>query len=267
MKSHTTSSCGQSRKANRKPSISQLLEVLEPRVFLDGDDYSGENLILAIDPARSSLTVSGSYGNLSFIPQGGTAVDGVTPPFSLSAIYSGIISASRQTGLDTLQITGGSIVAGGDLPWYPAPAPVSPANYGFEVTSDGFDGFYGAIRLFQFSIYGPSITSPATFDAALLSGSIISGRLDVSNVSVGSYPLSSNLVLASNTCSLTNSGGIETLSIPIGTDFSVLVDGQPLALHLTGVIVASTPEPSSLTLILVPMLMLYRRHSLRQTRQ
>ena len=214
----------------------------------------GDMVTYTVDPARSSLTISGTWGSLPIQPD-----IAATPPDpnGLAASFVGTITANRNLP-GSLQIETASIAAqnGGALF---APF-MSPANYGFNTGQNEF----GAIRGFSFALSSPVITS-ATFDAAILTAVVSSGQLDFAILTAKSPSLPSppvfdetdgyvamlaSLPLESGNATLGDAGGIETLTIPIETSLTLQVGGEPLVVHFSGTIVASdaVPEPATLSL-------------------
>ena len=118
------------------------------------------------DPARSSLTISGTYAGVPFEGQVGFAD-------SLTASYGGTISAERDFVGNSLQITGGNITAqeGGEY----APFGLA-ANYGIDTAN--LNSLFNAIRNFDFSMSSPVITGPSSFDGSQVAAKITSGLFD-----------------------------------------------------------------------------------------
>lgn len=215
----------------------------------------GEQVTYYVDPARSSLTLSGSWEGYDLMP---------SAPNSLTASYTGNISANRDVGGNTLQLLGGYIAAqDGDGM---SPITGKPAEYAFKPSHrDPEGGARFAIQELTFGANSAEITSPSNFDASRISMVIEKGKLDFDSFWPGSsvVPLSGNLSLAPASATLLRSGNFETLFIPFDTDFSVLISAQgstpePLSIHLSGQLVAVTPEPTSLALLL-PAILLARR--------
>ena len=216
-----------------------------------------------VDPARSSLSVTGTFAGYPLQPQAGVAG-------AMATTYTGLISAQRDPLAHTLQISGGDISAvvnGTSSPLgigYSGHTDYAPADYGFTspsgVTNPPSTTFAGALCSFSFSISGPAFAAPELFDVAQLSTSISSGEFYYAfagpGAVVGFSPANGNLVLDSDTGTLIDSGGVETLSLPVSYELTMLLDGQTLDLHFSGTIVATdVPEPASLA-ILLPCLVL-----------
>jgi hypothetical protein len=158
---------------------------------------------------------------------------------------------------NTLQLTGGSITAQNSI---------QSANYAFEPAPHVDPGAeYFAIQRLAFYVKSGEIGSTSNFDVSQLSVVFESGELDYYFTlgRVGSVPLLGNLSLATANATLRSTGANETLTLPMDTDFSVIL--QPfgtsvsLPMHLSGVVVAVAPEPGSLVLLLLPVVLLVRR--------
>jgi hypothetical protein len=232
-----------------------------------------------VDPSQSMLTASGTIDGRILL---GQQVESVGPDGSLITYqslvtsYTGTITADRDTSAKTLQITGGNIVAQNNGPfsgpYYNPPL----ADYGVAVGD-----FSGAVRNFSFVLSGPVMPSSGSFDAAELSGMITSGEFDFSIASFNgevlsvddfSSPIVGDLTLASANASITDADGVETIAIPVNTNFitevtdpAVFSAPLPLYLDLSGVIVATSevPEPAILELLAISGLFLIgKRRSL-----
>jgi len=230
----------------------------------------GDIVTYIVDPARSSLKLSGTFAGNPVLPQPGL-------PDSLTTSYFGTISADRDFVSNKLQITNGTVTAqtngtfspvgigfGGGSTYY------APSDYGFQ-TGAGFTnppttGSTSAILDFSFSsLASPLISSPNNFDASLLSAAIASGEFDCvsSSPDVGGwfFPITGSLTFAPSTASLTNDSGVETLDIPIHTEFTYFAQGQPLTVQLSGSIIATAqvPEPTSVVFLgIAAMSLLFR---------
>lgn len=221
----------------------------------------GEQVTYYVDPGRSSLTLSGTgpYG-LPLAP--GAGDDG------LIVSYSGTINASRDLIANTLQLTGGIVAAqNGNVT---SPVTGQPANYNFTYFGGAGSNEF-AVRGFSFSVTSPEIDSPSTFDVSQLSAVIQTGELDykysLGGGRVSSVPISGNLAFTSASATLRPTGEIETLTLPVDTDFSVVIypSGQPMTLpmHLSGTLIALSPEPGTLVLLFLPAMFLMRRGYVR----
>ncbi len=212
----------------------------------------GAQVTYMVDPARSSLVVSNAGGLLLL-----DVYSIQSSPDGLVSAYGGVITGNRDAVLDTLQLTGGSVLA--ETTFF------VPAGYGPAAP----DAAFGTIGSFAFSISSPSITSPVSFDAGQLAAMITSGEFDygavthTSPIVVDSFsePLAGgNLVLGPGLASLVDVGGIETLTVPVETDLDLEADGASFVVHLQGTIVATAavPEPSSLALFGAAVFLLLR---------
>jgi len=225
----------------------------------------------SIDPTRSSLTGSGTFQGKSLEPFLLLESGNPTPISLLVASYTGTISADRDIAANTFQITGGNIAAsqitGGSI---------ANANYEFGTSSGGFpplSSFQGTIHDFSISLSSPVIDSSTSFDSSRVLATIVSGQLAYALIDSpphigptetdGSSPIGGNLAFAPDSASLVGSVDIETLTIPVNTDFTIDVNGEPLAMHLSGALVATTPEPSSLALLVTPVLLIFHRRRYR----
>src|SRR5208283_85513 len=158
-----------------------------------------------VDPTRSSLTISGTYEGDPLQPQPGVAG-------SLTTSYTGTITADRDFIGNMLEITGGSIDAQTD-------GGVS-ASGADDYAFTGLSGhFGGSVVGFTFSISGPAIGFPSSFDISQLLATIGSGEIDTvsggsggGGRSFGLLPMTGTLALTSGPATLAEIGGIETLT-------------------------------------------------------
>jgi hypothetical protein len=224
-----------------------------------------------VDPSQSSLTLSGTWG-------GYTVVSQLTAPNTLIASLAGNITADRDFVQDTLQITGGSVAAQNNGAYVDLAD--TPADFG--IVPNGSLDNVGAIVDFAVSLSSLPINSPESFDASQVTADVGSGQFHY--VSGGSsYPggpiivsdtyvaISGSLLLASGSASVADADGIETLTIPVGFDLpietSLILD--PLAINLSGVIVATAPipEPASLSVLAVPAFVILCKRRNRRIRR
>jgi hypothetical protein len=238
----------------------------------------GETVQYTIDPSNSSLRLSGtcagkSIGNQSVVVLGdgyGIGCGGGDGP-SLNALWSGIIMAERDVVQNTLQFTGGSMAAQETGLYAGLSAGPQCGQYGFYASTYSLPGtsWMGAIRDFQMALSSPMISSPAQFNSNILSANVLAGHVDYSADSYthtvpiyhyptqyGTPPLPGTMTLASATASLTTLADNETLTIPIQTQFTVMMGSTPLTLELSGNLVAtrslssvSVPEPASVGIL------------------
>jgi hypothetical protein len=225
--------------------------------------FAGQ-VIFEVDPARSSLTASGTFNGAALGPQF-TLVGGGG---SLVTSYGGIITTDLGANANSLQITGANIAAQdikSAIIHPPLLINTKSANYGFFQNysnlppGESFAEYFGAIRGFSFSLGSPVINAPASFDASLLTGSVVTGELDslyatsefVTPVDVAyPNPIFGILQIATGNAQLADIGGVETLTIPFRTDLTIEVSGigipgepLPLDLQLSGDIVATAAAP------------------------
>ena len=224
----------------------------------------GDLITYTVDPARSFLTLSGTANGIPIQPE--PLISG-----SLATPYAGTVSADRDFVTDTAQIMSASIAAqniGATLR-----ADGSPANYGFIApTTDASGlGYWGAILNLDFSFASGLIGSLSSFDPSALSVTS-TGEMEYGNYAVmphflsgASISLPAVLVLQPGSASFSQSAGVDTLTLPIESDFTLELNGlgstYPFDGHLTGTIVATTavPEPASLALLGIPLLFMRRR--------
>jgi hypothetical protein len=218
---------------------------------------------------QSSLTASGVF------------TDGLGPHTilaqsagSLVTTYAGTVTANRDFSADTVEFTGGTVSANNSGSYQPPFAAPAPGNYGTLIDYAPTPSVtLGAVRNFAFSPSSGTITGASSFNASLLSALITSGQLDFESLfsgvpipgTLGSTGISGNFVLTTGTATITQSPGLETLTIPIHTTLTVTIDNpNDLVMQLDGVLVATTavPEPASLALLsatVVPLLLRRRR--------
>ncbi len=116
---------------------------------LNGGVFSASADVFTIDPARSSLSLSGSVLGITFSPQG---------PGSLITSYGGTIQLTQTPG--TIQFTGGSLIAaqtsGSWQPLAGGGAGSAPADYGGVASS--FVTANVAMRSILLDVTSPPIT-------------------------------------------------------------------------------------------------------------
>jgi hypothetical protein len=118
-----------------------------------------ENITYTVDPARSSLTISGTFAGHVLQPE-------PAAPDSLTTSYTGTISANRDLLADTLQVNGANIAAQSNGTFSPIGTSYGigssypPADYAF-ITGAGFSppatGSTGALLGVSFSLASPLI--------------------------------------------------------------------------------------------------------------
>jgi hypothetical protein len=234
-----------------------------------------------IDVSQSSLQmlISADAGGGSFIPLSSPQlVD------SDIAIPTGTIGAIRVGGLNgTIQLTGGSFdfldYAGGDLEplSYPDgtdiqphvdPPGSAPAVYGFDLVVLSSSVLQGgaAIRALEGELTSAVLNLTAGgFDGTQVTMGTPAGHADVYIFGPG-LPLfgvpaaddtlgvdlpAATSANASAAATISESGGIETLTLPITAAFLQDLNGIPVKLDVTGQIVATrvVPEPASLAML------------------
>ena len=122
------------------------------------------------------------------------------------------------------------------------------------------------------SLSGP-LTSGTNFDTAQILADFTSGEVDYQQftyppgdplnpilTSSGVAFITGSATLDSNLGTLTT-GASETLKIPTTVNVEVTINGQPLALELSGNITASVPEPETIAALIcaVPFLLFRNR--------
>lgn len=214
-------------------------------VCIGGSATQAVAITYTVDPARSRLTLSGTWGSQIM-----AQINGIPPGTdTLTTSYNGTMTVDRDATLGTLRISGGSVAAldGG----YYAPSG-GTANYGVKPFLSRADG---AFRRLAFSLSSSLITAPSSFDASKVAATLISGQFDYATysdttpivVNEFSMPLTGVLSLAPGSASLTDIGSTETLVIPVEADLLFLANDQPFVGHFSGswVATASVPEPAS----------------------
>ncbi len=220
---------------------------------------AGAAVVYTVDPALSSLTVSGTYNGSPMKAQGFL-------PSSLVTSYTGTITANRDAAADTLQITGGTVTGQTSGAYLPD----GTGQYGVVIQ-------YGTAPLpvtneaevsgFSFALSSGTINSPESFDSSLLSAAITGGFLGGDATAAGGTvhgpytgTPATSFTIASGNATLADAAGAETLTIPINTDLVFnLSFGTTMTMHLSGNIVAETPEPASIGAVSGIALLLLRR--------
>jgi len=270
-------------------------------VVISASAVKAAEITYTVDPTQSVLTASGTvFGSAPFSQQYVGIVDTLDFYPTLSASYSGTITANRNIQANTLQITGGNINAVDNGPYESNYSIATLDSYGFTQAygstsgsgslSGGFSiSYQGDLHSFSLSLSSPVITSASNFNASQLSATIMSGTLDSFAIIEAGNPLvggmyfydpasyvAGNLAFASSNTSLIDNAGIETLTIPVNTSFTVEVAGiasaltddpldDPLSVQidLSGNIVATgiVPEPVCIGLVLGFAALLMRRRT------
>jgi hypothetical protein len=196
-------------------------------------------MVFAIDPTRSQLTLSGKIAGNAFTTQ---------EAGSLTTTYSGNINANISGS--TIQFTGSStITAATNGVWQPAVGGGSgsaTADYGAEATVEFLGTAYGALRNIILDVTSSSLPLTGTnFDSGALIFLFSSGSssaldynaiLEHGTLSLAGY--STNTI--ANEASLTTNGNVEQLVIQINTQFAfTLVSPGDTPLDLVGQLVAT----------------------------
>jgi hypothetical protein len=204
--------------------------------------------VFSVDSSQSQITLAGNivaYGTLSapITPQG---------PGSLATFYGGTINAT--VSLPALQFTGSnSIAAQTNGMWQPqsgATPGSAAADYGGKaVTTIPFVGIvtaYAALRNVVLELTSPALAvSNGSFDSRTLVFAFstnVNGTIDYIDDfnDSGTFPLNGSATnAASASSSLTTTGGVQKLVVPIDTTYPVASGALAgTTLHLTGQIVA-----------------------------
>jgi len=234
---------------------------------------SAAEMTFTVNPNLSGINVGGTFLGAPLQQQVVTTAS--DPPnyqsvmyYGFEDYYCGTINVDADTSANTVQIVGGAVSAQQNASYLGPQFNFAPAAYGIYNGGDPSVNteFLAAIRDFSLSFTSTAISSPSDFDASQVSGSITSGELDYSFTSDFTEPpeidssseISGGLSLASAPASILDQDGVETLYLPVNTDFTIDV-GDPsissgllyLDMDLTGVIEAtpSVPEPTSIFLV------------------
>lgn len=204
------------------------------------------NLAFTIDPVQSHLTLTG------VIRKSGLGFSTINPQASgaLTAPYGGTVV----TDSDLAQIVfmGGTFDAGEKGMYMPGPG---AGDYGISATLPSPEGqLLGAIRNFQFAMFGAAMPLFNGFDLSSVTVSATSGvfestvlpTLDLSNAAA---------TMVAGTGTLTEANQVRTLTLPIDLAFAKDIPNSSYSLEfsLSGTIIATRPipEPASGALLLV----------------
>ncbi len=202
-----------------------------------------------INPALSSLTVSGSFQGLPFSQQAaGSMIDQ----------YSGTIVGDL-TG-STLTFSAGSSITALENP-APAFVPAGGGvvdNYGVLVTLAGAQGAFRDIGMdLSGSVTAGSapVTSTLTF-----TGGVLDYFAPPLNPQNGSVPLTGGVAsnVAGGLVTITQAAGIETLTIPVNITYDI-AGGSSQTFQGTLVATRPVPEPSLSLLALAGLSLIRRR--------
>jgi hypothetical protein len=178
-----------------------------------------------VDPAQSTISVSGTIGGNAFTPQG---------PNSLSTTYRQTLNL--QLASDSVTFPGGSVVIGNNSgTWQPAigGGPGSgPANYGGQLTLFLFFTHYGAMRNMVFDITSGQLALSGGQFSPAVSFIATGGNFDYDGAfsGAGSAPLAgnsgANATSSSGSFSVTPGfagGAVGTVHIPVSFTFNSTV--------------------------------------------
>jgi hypothetical protein len=230
-----------------------------------------------VDPAHSTLVLAGTFAGypLQTITFGSSGDPLISNGFTTS--YEGAITADRDLSAGSLRITGGDVLA--QINPFLVPSPEA-FNYSFYTPYGPVypvsSTFQGEIRGFSMRIGISSVFASPSFDASEIPAAIASGRLDWAIVSTnlltipptearldGSSTLAGDLFFAPASATLMDVDGIETLSIPISTEFLTQANLEPVILQLTGTIVATRTIPEPQQLLPLGVIVLFSRQTRR----
>jgi hypothetical protein len=213
-----------------------------------------------VDPNASSVTVSGTYQGHPLSPQ---------LPGSDTAAYQGTLPGDLAGGMLTLRSTApGSVYSPMPLrPGYPDANGTQEASYGFTFATPQGTAYASIRRLYLYigNEYGPPMdVSTGTFVPADAGFFVSDGGFDVALPGAEfAFEVDLHGSGAPNTAAgpgtILTSGGIQTITIPLATTFTV--PSAPLTLSLNGQIVATrvVPEPACAAGVLGLALLLARR--------
>jgi hypothetical protein len=199
-------------------------------------------VIFTLDPARSSITLSGSVLNNAFKEQG---------PGSLTTSFSGTIAADV-TG-STIQFIGGSAIdAQTNGNWQPqtnGAAGSAPADYGATAANPVATALAAGRNLLVDVFSGPLPITSGTFDSSKLAFGFptnatsiidyrVTGLLLNTSGSKALLGLSTNRITTVATLTTTPAG--ETLTLPVDADFFLsLLSTDDTMINLKGQLVAT----------------------------
>ena len=219
--------------------------------------------VFTINPALSSLTLSGSTNGSPFMQQGAG---------SLVTSYFGTIDASFNAS--SITFNSALVTANNSGSWQPAAGGVAgsaPANYGVRATVFPLTAL-GAIRNLQFSLTSPNpITlTGSAFDASQINLTALSGLFDYLVAGVTNGTLDETGLTGPNAATggiFTVAGGIATLTIPILFSQTVtVINPNDTTFTFTGTLVATAavPESSTANLLIAGMIVLAGRQIFRR---
>ena len=198
-------------------------------------------VVFNLDPAKSSITLSGSVLNNALKEQG---------PRSLTTSFSGTIAADV-TG-STIQFIGGSMIdAQTNGNWQPqanGAAGSALADYGATAATPFATAFAAARNLLVDVFSGPLPITSGTFDSSKLAFGFPTNATSIIDYRVtGLLPVSGSkalLGLSTNrittVATLTNTPAGETLTLPVDADFFLsLLSNDDTIINLKGQLVAT----------------------------
>jgi hypothetical protein len=204
--------------------------------------------VFTINPALSSLALSGSIQGSSYTAQG---------TGSLTNFYAGTIQASQTAG--TIQFTGASLItAQTNGNWYPAVGgaalSTAPADYGATV-STVLGTVYAALRQVQFDVTSPSITvTSGQFSPAGLTfqfSTNVTSTLDYYNsFTAGTKTLTGNATNnVATLATLATVGSTQTLTLSVNALFTfTLISSGDTLVNVAGRIVATRTTAAPLVI-------------------
>lgn len=204
------------------------------------------NIAFTIDPAQSHLTLTG------VIRKSGLGFSTINPQASgaLTAPYGGTVVTDSDLAL--IVFMGGTFDAGEKGMYMPGPG---AGDYGILATLPSPEGqLLGAIRNFQFAMFGSATPLFNGFDLSSVTVSATSGvfestvlpTLDLSNATA---------TMVAGTGTLTEANQVRKLTLPIDLAFAEAIPNSSYSLEisLSGTIIATRPipEPATGALLLV----------------
>jgi hypothetical protein len=231
------------------------VEALEPRRLLS-------STLFTVNPSMSQISVSGTAGvGENIVPQSGTNILGL--PDSLTTELSGNITADVESNSITFQLAT-SMPALNNGSWEPDsslnPSNSEAANLGGMVV-DYNEQIAERGLVLQFTSSQITLNPNGTFDPSQLLVTSTTGTIYYAGLFAGTYPLAGGVGnnQATTGATLSSSGGVQTLSIPIYAQYtdSINAGGTVIPVNLTyqGTVVATTgtPAPSQLAFVSQPV--------------
>jgi hypothetical protein len=229
-----------------KTVMSRLKKILRLCLLLPGAGFfilvgQAAPVTFTIDNSQSTIFASGLFANFALTPQAtGSSITS----------YSGSVNADL-TG-STIQFTGGSLVnANTNGVWQPAAGGASgsaAADYGLQASVNlpphGFYTFDCALRNLSLDVTSPVLTvGSGSFNGTNLIFSFASNNAVMdyySSYKAGSVTLGGYATNAATGATLSVTGSVQTLTIPINATFVFTVlSANDSSVHLIGQIVAT----------------------------